>query len=148
MAQSALANKGAVSAPPSVQNTFALRKPRSLWDDAWRRLTKNRGSIVGMVVVGLFILIAIFAPLISPHPPQLSYAGQTYRQPMWVNLPKDPAHTGTPEFPFGTDTIGRDVLSRVIYGSRTSMAVGFIPLIVVLLIGMTLGMTAGFFGGQ
>jgi oligopeptide transport system permease protein len=146
MAQSAISNKSAVAAPATVQETFATRKPRSLWQDAWRRFLKNRGSIAGVFVVIFFLLVAIFAPFLAPHPPQLTYAGQTYRQAMWVDLPNDPAHTGTPEFPLGTDTIGRDVLSRVIYGARTSMAVGFIPLPVVLLIGILVGMSAGFFG--
>jgi oligopeptide transport system permease protein len=146
MAQTALSNKGAVSASPTMMDAFATRQPRSLWQDAWRRFTRNRGSIAGIIVVGFFLFVAIFAPFLAPHPPQMTYAGQTYRQAMWVNLPNDPAHTGTPEFPLGTDTIGRDVLSRVIYGARTSMAVGFIPLPVILLIGMTVGMMAGFFG--
>jgi oligopeptide transport system permease protein len=148
MAEAVITQKGAGTTPAPIQQAFATRKPRSLWQDAWRRLTRNRGSIVGMGIVGFFMLVAILAPVIAPHPPQLSYAGKTYIQPMWVNLPKDPAHTGRIEFPLGTDTIGRDVFSRVIYGARTSMAVGFIPLTVILLIGMLVGMAAGFFGGQ
>lgn len=148
MAEAALTNKGAGPAPTSIQDTFATRKPRSLWADAWRRLSRNRGSIIGLVIVLFFVFVAVFAPFIAPHPPQEMFPGKTYIQPMWVNLPKDPAHTGRAEFPLGTDTIGRDVLSRVIYGARTSMAVGFIPLTVILLIGMIVGMTAGFFGGQ
>lgn len=149
MAETALTNKGGLGGPPvTIQDTFANRKPRSLWADAWARLTHNRGSIIGLVIVVFFVLVAIFAPFLAPHPPQESFPGKTYIQPMWVNLPKDPAHTGRAEFPLGTDTIGRDVLSRVIYGARTSMAVGFIPLTVILLIGMVIGMVAGFFGGQ
>lgn len=149
MAQAALTNKGgAPAAPASISDTFATKKPRSLWVDAWSRMKRNRGSILGLIIVGIFLLIAIFAPLIAPHPPQLSYPGKTYLQAAWVQLPKDPAHSGTAQFPLGTDSIGRDVLSRVIYGARTSMAVGFIPLTVILLIGMLIGLTAGFFGGQ
>lgn len=131
-----------------VQQAFSAKKSRSLYGDAWGRLTKNRASIGGLVVVGFFVLVAIFAPFLAPHPPQQTFAGKTYLRPMWVTLPDDPAHSGDPSFPLGTDTIGRDVLSRVIYGARTSMAVGFIPLTVILLVGMTIGMTAGFFGGQ
>lgn len=149
MAETALTNKGGLASPPAtIQDAFANKKPRSLWIDAWHRLKRNRGSIIGLIIVTFFVLVALFAPWIAPHPPQQSFAGKTYIQPMWVQLPKDPAHTGTPEFPLGTDTIGRDVLSRVIYGARTSMAVGFIPLIVILLIGILIGMIAGFFGGQ
>jgi oligopeptide transport system permease protein len=149
MAETALTNKGGLASPPAtIQDTFANKKPRSLWIDAWHRLSRNRGSIIGLILVMFFVLVAVFAPWIAPHPPQQSFPGKTYIQPMWVQLPKDPAHSGTPEFPLGTDTIGRDVLSRVIYGARTSMAVGFIPLIVILLIGIVIGMLAGFFGGQ
>lgn len=131
-----------------VQTAFAQKKSASLYQDAWRRLIRNRASVGGMIVVAFFVFVAIFAPLLSPHPPQQSYSGKTYLPPSWVKSATDPAHSGDPSFPLGTDTIGRDVLSRVIYGARTSMAVGFIPLTVILLVGMTVGMAAGFFGGQ
>jgi len=130
-----------------LQRQFAMRKPTSLWQDAWRRFIRNKGAIVGMLIVAIFALIGLFAPVLAPHPPLEIFAGNPYRQPVWVSLPNDPARTGDPNFIFGTDTIGRDVLSRVIYGARTSMAVGFIPMILILLIGTTIGMTAGFFGG-
>lgn len=144
--QATTLDKPASSAP--VKQAFAEKKSRSLYADAWTRLTKNRASVIGMFVVVFFLLVAIFAPLLAPHPPQQTFPGKTYLQPMWVQLPNDPAHSGDPAFPLGTDTIGRDVLSRVIYGARTSMAVGFIPLVVILLVGIVVGMSAGFFGGQ
>ena len=131
-----------------VKKTFATRKPSSLYQDAWRQLPRNRASVIGMFVVAAFILIAIFAPLLAPHPPQEIFPGKTYLPPAWVQNPPGGAPSGDPSFPLGTDTIGRDVLSRVIYGTRTSIAVGFIPLGVILLIGMVVGMTAGFFGGS
>lgn len=138
----------AVSQQDALQREFAMRKPTSLWQDAWRRLLRNKGSVAGMIVVGLFGLVAIFAPALAPHPPLETYPNNTYRQAMWVNLPNDPLHTGVPEFILGTDTIGRDVLSRVIYGARTSMAVGFIPMFFIILIGTTVGMIAGYAGGM
>lgn len=127
-----------VSAP--LQKTVTERKPSSLWNDAWRRLLKNRGSVLGLIIVGFFLFVAIFAPLLAPHNPQEIFPNNTYMGPAW--------ETGDWRFILGTDTIGRDVLSRVIYGARTSLAVGFIPLPVVLLVGMTVGMAAGFFGGR
>lgn len=136
-----------LSQQEAIQREFALRKPASLWADAWRRLFRNRGSVAGLVVVGLFAILAIFAPIIAPHSPMEPFANNTYRQAMWVNLPDDPLHTGTPQFVLGTDTIGRDVLSRVIYGARTSLAVGFIPMFFIILIGTTVGITAGYGGG-
>lgn len=130
-----------------LRRQFALRKPTSLYGDAWRRLIRNRGSVIGMVVVGIFALLGIFAPVIVPHPPLEIFPNNSYRRPVWVNLPDDPLHTGDPRFILGTDTIGRDVLSRVIFGARTSMAVGFIPMVLIILIGTTIGMVAGYAGG-
>ncbi len=137
-----------VSQQDALQREFAMRKPTNLWQDAWRRLLRNKGSVAGMIVVGMFALIAILAPMLAPHPPLETYPNNTYRQAMWVNLPNDPLHTGDPNFVLGTDTIGRDVLSRVIYGARTSMAVGFIPMFFIVLIGTTIGMLAGYAGGM
>jgi oligopeptide transport system permease protein len=131
----------------ALQYTFHTAQPTSLYADAWRRLRKNKASVAGMILVGILALLGIFAQVISPHPPQKIYPNNSYRQAMWVNLPDDPLHTGLAEYPLGTDTIGRDVLSRVIYGARTSMAVGFIPMIVIVLMGTTIGMIAGYVGG-
>jgi oligopeptide transport system permease protein len=131
-----------------LQRQFAMRKPTNLWQDAWRRLIRNKGSVVGMFIVAFFVLVAIFAPQLAPHPPMQIFQDNTYRTAAWITVPNDPAHTGDPRFILGTDTIGRDVLSRVIYGARTSMAVGFIPMVLILLIGTTVGMIAGYFGGR
>lgn len=120
---------------------LAERKPANLWSDAWRRLLKNRGSVAGIIVVVVFALLGLLASFIAPHPPQLTYSGESLKPPVWVQ-------GGDPRFILGTDVIGRDVLSRVIYGARTSLAVGFIPLIVILLLGCSVGMMAGFFGGR
>lgn len=131
----------------TLQRQFAMRKPTSLWRDAWRRLIRNRGAIAGMIVVAFFVLVGIFAPQLAPHSPLEIFQGNPYRQAMWVQA-SDPSRTGDPTWVLGTDTIGRDVLSRLIYGARTSMAVGFIPMILILFIGTVIGMTAGYFGGK
>jgi oligopeptide transport system permease protein len=125
---------------PLLQQNIKTRKPASLWRDAWRRLFRNRGSVVGLIIVGFFFFVAVFAPVLAPHNPQEMFPGKSYEGPVW--------ETGNSQFILGTDSIGRDVLSRVIYGARTSLAVGFIPLGVILLIGMTIGMAAGYFGGR
>jgi oligopeptide transport system permease protein len=129
-----------VTINPLLQQNIKTRKPASLWRDAWRRLFRNRGSVVGLIIVGFFFFVAIFAPVLAPHNPQEMFPGKSYEGPVW--------ETGNSQFILGTDSIGRDVLSRVIYGARTSLAVGFIPLGVILLIGMTIGMVAGYFGGR
>jgi oligopeptide transport system permease protein len=119
------------------------RKHRSLWSDAWRRLTRNRGAVAGMITIGLFALIAIFAPLIAPFNPVQQSGNNSFRQPVWVTG-ADPARAPRPEHLLGTDGIGRDQLSRLIYGTRVSLIVGFIPVVFILLIGVPLGLIAGF----
>jgi oligopeptide transport system permease protein len=131
-----------------LQRQFAMRKPSSLYGDAWRRLIRNKGSVAGMIVVAFFAFVGLFAPVLAPHGPLQMFPNNSYRQASWITLSNDPLHSGVPEFFFGTDTIGRDVLSRVIYGARTSMAVGFIPMIIILLIGTTIGLVAGYSGGR
>lgn len=123
------------------------RKPTSLYQDAWNRFLKNRAAVGSLAVVVLFTLVAIFAPLLAPHNPLEIFPNNSYRQPMWVTL-SEPTKTGTPDFPLGTDTIGRDVFSRVIYGTRVSLLVGLLPTILIVLIGTTIGLVAGFAGGR
>jgi oligopeptide transport system permease protein len=129
-----------------VIQTFT-RKPSNLYQDAWNRLLKNRGSVIGMVVVGFFLFVAIFASVLAPHNALQNYPNNSYRPPMWVHS-DDPTKTGLAEFPLGTDTIGRDVLSRAIYGARTSLIVGFIPMILIVVIGTIIGLIAGYAGGK
>jgi oligopeptide transport system permease protein len=125
---------------------FLQRAPRSLWSDARRRLMRNKASVVGLIYIAILAFIAIAAPLLAPHNPVRIIPGNSYRQAAWIqtNLP---ASTGSWEFPLGTDSVGRDVLSRLIYGTRTSLIVGFIPMVITIFVGTTIGLIAGFFGG-
>ena len=101
---------------------------------AWRRLLREPAAIIGGVIVGGFVLIAIFAPVIAPYDPNASD---------WMTIREAPslAHL------FGTDDLGRDVLSRVIFGARPSLAAGFLSVTIALAIGLPLGVAAGYFGG-
>ncbi len=104
----------------------------SLWLDAWRRLSRNRLAVVGGAVVIFYALIAVLAPLIAPY----KYWPQTTEillGPSWHHL-------------LGTDDSGRDVFSRVLYGTQISMSVGIIAQVIVLTVGVTLGALAGFYG--
>lgn len=123
------------------------RKPTSLYRDALQRLLRNKGAVLGLIVVTFFALVAIFAPVLAPHNALQIYSNNSERLPAWVTDP-NPNKTGNPDFLLGTDSIGRDVLSRLIYGARTSMVVGFIPMVIIVLVGTTVGMVAGFFGGK
>ena len=104
------------------------------WGRAWRRLRRRRGALVGLAVVLLFIALALFAPWIAPHDPIAA---------SWAAIRKPPSA----QYWFGTDEIGRDVLSRVIWGTRASLLAGVVSVSISLLIGVPLGMAAGFLGG-
>ncbi|MDR0567851.1 MAG: ABC transporter permease [Spirochaetaceae bacterium] len=99
----------------------------------WRRFLRHKFAIAGLGVIGLLVICAVFAPLIAPYNP---YAiGGTF------SASPDAEHL------LGTDSIGRDVLSRLIYGSRVSMSVGVGAVIIATLLGIALGLEAGYFGG-
>lgn len=131
----------------SDAQVVGVAKHRSLWSDAWRRLTRNRGAVAGMIVIGFFTLLAIFAPLIAPYNPVAQSSANSFREPIWVHT-SDPTRVPRPEHVLGTDGIGRDQFSRLIYASRVSLIVGFIPTTFILLVGVPLGLISGFAGGR
>jgi len=120
---------------PTLTNKTALLSPnRTLWQDARRSFSKNRLAIIGLVVVGIFIVMAVFANILAPF----SY----YHSDLAANLQfPSLAH------PFGTDPIGRDELSLIIFGARTSLLVGFSVQLIAFGIGLPLGALAGMRGG-
>ncbi|MCC6501477.1 MAG: ABC transporter permease [Anaerolineales bacterium] len=137
--QTASPNKIAV-----INDVF--KPSRSLGQEAWSRLIRNKASVAGMFIVGFFIFLAIFAPVIAPMDPLKLHSGKRFLPP-----PFDQGATNIkaePEFLLGTDSLGRDVLSRVIYGARVSMVVGFLPTTIILLMGSTIGMISGYIGGK
>ena len=110
---------------------------RSLWQDARRRLFHNRAAVVSLVVLALIALLAILAPLLSPH---------AYDEVYWerIQVPPDFANAHW----FGTDGNGRDLFVRTLYGARVSLLVGILATAVSLVIGVTWGAIAGYFGGR
>lgn len=115
-----------------------LEAPSGLWSDAWRRLIRNPGAIVGFALVALFVLTAAFAPWIAPYDPrdgELSRLGG-------VCCPGPSA-----DFWFGVDQQGRDEFSRVVYGARYSLLIGVVAVSVGVSIGLVLGAVSGFLGG-
>lgn len=123
------------------------RPPRSLWRDAWVRFTQNKLAVIASFVLLFFAIVAIFAPVLAPHDPLKIYDGKGYLPPAWeARGPTGKA--GESEFIFGTDSLGRDVLSRAIYGARVSLVVGFIPALIILLTGVAVGLVAGYMGGR
>lgn len=126
----------------------STRAPRSLWSNAWRQFRRNKLAMVGLIYLIFLAFVAVLAPSIAPHNPvqsDLRTAGK-YRQAAWITV-DDPKKTGDWSYPLGTDGNGRDVFSRLVYGTRISLVVGFIPMAVIMLIGIPIGLTAGFVGG-
>src|SRR5262245_6333667 len=112
--------------------SFARIQPRrSLWSDAWRRLKRNRAALLGLAIVLLLGAIAIFADRLAPY----SYAEQ--------HVDKIFQPIGAPEFALGTDQLGRDMLSRLIYGARISLGVALLAQAIVLALGVPIGLIAG-----
>ena len=124
-----------VAPAPNVSFPFAQATlpSRGYWSRAWERLLRNRLAVVGLAVIALLAAAALFAPLIAPHDPSAQDV---------LNARQDPSL----EHPGGTDNLGRDVLSRLIYGARISLTVGLLAQAVVLGIGLPLGLIAGFRG--
>ena len=120
--------------------------PRTLGQEALGRLFRNKASVAGMIIIAFFLMLVIFAPQMAPYDPLEFHSGQDFLPPAWVE--SRAGKSGSPDFLLGTDTLGRDVLSRVIYGARVSMLVGFLPTIIILVLGTTIGMVAGYFGGR
>jgi oligopeptide transport system permease protein len=121
----------------------------SLWTDAWHRLIRNKAAVIGMVIVVIFVLVAFLAPWIAPHDPLKINDGKGYLPPPWI--PQSMSTTGKigdPSFFLGTDSIGRDVLSRVLYGARVSIVIAFVPTAIIVIIGVIIGLAAGYAGGR
>jgi len=114
--------------------------PPGRFADFWRSYRQSRGALIGLSLVLLLVLLAIFANVVSPHPPNEQYRDYTLTPPAWDA-------GGTTRFLLGTDPVGRDMLSRLIHGTRLSLAIGMISVAISLSLGVVLGLVAGYFRG-
>jgi oligopeptide transport system permease protein len=121
------------------------RKQRSLWGDAFYRPIRNRAALVGLIVIAFAALIAIFASVIAPYDPLAQNGPKQLMEPIWTKA--FGSKFTDPAYIFGSDELGRDILSRLMYSSRVSLIIGFVPVSIVLAIGLTVGMLAGYVGG-
>jgi peptide/nickel transport system permease protein len=123
-----------ISLPTSADTARTIRE-EAPWARAWRRLRRRKGALVGLVVVLLFIALALFAPWIAPYDPVATSWSLVRKPPSWAHW-------------FGTDEVGRDVLSRIIWGSRISLMVSLLSVIIGMTLGITTGLIAAYYRGR
>src|SRR5215211_8087375 len=124
---------GSLALEPQLQRVE--RVSAGLWRDAGRRLARDRAALAGLLVIALLIFVAIVAPTLTPYPPN----DQSFR--IKLEAPSS-------DHLLGTDEFGRDVFSRVLIGTRVALGVGIVPVVIALLLGVSLGLVAGYFGGR
>src|SRR5919112_290930 len=108
-------------------------RTEGLWRGVFRRLLRNRGALIGLAVLTVMLLLAILANFVAPYQPNVIAPGSELQAPSGQHL-------------FGTDQFGRDILSRIIHGTRLSFQVGFIAVGIALVCGVTLGLLSGYYG--
>jgi dipeptide transport system permease protein len=130
--------------PAMHEAVIAEERPRareaSAWREFWQAYTQSRGAMIGLALVIALILLAVFADVVSPHPPNEQYRDFTLAPPAW-------RVGGSANFLLGTDPVGRDILSRLIHGTRLSLLIGFVSVAISLSLGVVLGLLAGYFRG-
>jgi dipeptide transport system permease protein len=135
MSETIITNDGAtaVKLPATPQPPHPLR-------EFWTYFSANKGALAGLVIVLGVLLIALFAPLLAPHSPYLTDNTVFLKPPFWQE-------GGSLSYPLGTDAIGRDMLSRLMYGARLSLVIGIAVVALSVLVGTVLGLLSGYFRG-
>lgn len=124
-----------------IQSTITNSQKKSSTLKRWSKLLfRSKTGTVGFFIVFFVFLVAIFAPLLAPHNPAAINAGNMLKPPFWME-------GGSSAHLLGTDNLGRDILSRIIYGSQVSLLVGVTSVVVAGIIGVTIGLIAGYYGG-
>ncbi len=114
--------------------------PPTPWRSFWNAFSENRGAVIGLALVVLISLLALFAPVLAPYDPLDQIKGATRLPPFWTD-------GADPRFLLGTDAVGRDMLSRLMYGARISLFIGLSVMAVSMVVGVALGLAAAWFGG-
>ena len=139
----------AIAADPLFVDTIASTRPANIWRDTLGSVLRQRSAVVGLVILVFLVLVAIFAPLIATHDPGRSLLGVedgvTRRAAPCIHALGCPADE--PQHLFGTDGNFRDLFSRVVYGARTSLAIGFAAIGFAIVVGTSIGALAGYVGG-
>lgn len=119
----------------------AVRQQRRAWQRVWQSWRRDPAAIFGTIILVVVLLAAFFAPFLAPHDPNAVDPLKRLLPPFWVQ-PK-----GSVTYLLGTDAVGRDILSRIIFGARISLSVSLISVLLSSIIGVTLGLLAGYYGG-
>ena len=119
---------------------LVMTAPPGPWREFWAAFSANRGAVMGLVVIVVLLFVALAAPLIAPHAPNLTNSAAFLRPPFWQQ-------GGSITYFLGTDAIGRDILSRLMFGARLSLSIGIAVVAMSVIVGVSLGLIAGFFRG-
>ena len=123
---------------PATVTAGAMR--RAMLKEFWYYFSQNKGAVIGLYVFAIIAIIAIFAPVFAPHSPSLQNREALLMPPFWQD-------GGQLTYLLGTDAVGRDVLSRLIYGARYSLFIGLVVVTLSVSVGVLIGLIAGFFRG-
>jgi len=118
----------------------AGKAPPGPWREFWTSFSANRGAVIGLATIALLLLVALFAPWIAPHAPNETNSAVFLLPPAWQQ-------GGSASYLLGTDAIGRDILSRLMFGARLSLSIGVAVVALSVVAGVVLGLVAGFFRG-
>ena len=125
----------------AVDSQLISTKPLSPWREGWYYFRQNKGALVGLIFIAFLIFISLFAEFIAPYSPITQYRDAILLPPAWCD-------GGSWRFVLGTDSVGRDLLSRLIYGARMSLLIGLMVVTVSVVAGVALGLFAGFLRGK
>ena len=113
---------------------------RGRLSEFWYYFSKNKGAVIGLVVFSIIVLVAVFVPLIAPHSPSMQNRDAFLVPPFWME-------GGNPAYVLGTDAVGRDILSRLIFGARFSLFIGLFVVVLAMSVGILVGLIAGYARG-
>ncbi|MCR8958198.1 ABC transporter permease subunit [Variovorax sp. CCNWLW225] len=124
----------------AVSSSAGGSAPPGPWREFWTAFSANRGAVIGLATIVLLLFVALFAPWIAPHAPNETNSAVFLLPPAWQQ-------GGSVSYLLGTDAIGRDILSRLMYGARLSLSIGVAVVALSVVVGVVLGLVAGFFRG-
>lgn len=123
-----------------MSNSIAMPTPKTPLQEFWQNFSRNKGAVIGFTYIIFIFLVSVFADVIAPHDPIEQARNALLMPPAWLD-------GGDWRFILGTDDVGRDILSRLIYGARLSLFIGLLVVALSFILGVLLGLIAGYFGG-